>query len=341
MTSLFRIGGDDVRMVGIWGMGGVGKTTLAGAIYNEFGHNFEGKSFLANVGETSQQPNGLVHLQEQLLADVLKTSKIKVASVARGINMIKKSLCNRRVLIVLDDVNQLEQLSAIASRHDWFGMGSRILITTRNKHLLEVAEVDGLYTAKEMNGSESLELFSWHAFKTSYPPKEFVDLSRSVVVYSGGLPLALEVLGSFLFKRRIQEWRSALEKLRRIPHDQIQKKLRISFDTLSDNAVRDIFLDISCFFVGMDENYVTQVLNGCGFFAEIGVSILIQHGLLKISGGNTLMMHDLIRDMGREIVREKYPKQPGRWSRLWLHEDAFDVLKNHQVPKLSELIYFI
>jgi hypothetical protein len=119
----------------------------------------------------------------------------------------------------------LEQLNAIARSRDWFGPGSRIIITTRDEHLLKTLEVDEVYTAKEMSENESLELFSWHAFRNSYPTEDYMDLSRSVVAYSGGLPLALEVLGSFLFSRSMREWKSALEKLKRIPHDQIQKNL--------------------------------------------------------------------------------------------------------------------
>jgi uridine kinase len=64
ITSLLRVGANDVRMVGIWGMGGTGKTTISKAIYNQFFHSFEGKSFLANIRETSKQPDGQVRLQE-------------------------------------------------------------------------------------------------------------------------------------------------------------------------------------------------------------------------------------------------------------------------------------
>jgi hypothetical protein len=331
ITSLLRVGVNDVRMVGIWGMGGMGKTTISKVIYNQFFHSFEGKSFLANIRETFKQPDGQVRLQEQLLSDILKTSKIKVNNVDRGITMIQERLRGRRVLVILDDVDQLAQLKIIAGSHDWFGPGSRIIITTRDEQLLKVLEVDGVYAAKEMSENESLELFSWHAFRNSYPTKDFMDLSRSVVAYSGGLPLALEVLGSFLFSRSMQDWKDTLEKLKRIPNDQIQTKLRISFDALSDSFQKDIFLDISCFFIGMDKDYVTQILNACGFFAKIGISVLIQRCLLSVGERNKLIMHDLLRDMGREIVREEYPKIPGKRSRLWLHEDALDILATHQV----------
>ncbi|XP_059461811.1 disease resistance protein RUN1-like [Corylus avellana] len=330
ITFGLNVGANDIRMVGILGMGGIGKTTIAKAIYNQFFQGFEGKSFLANVRETSKEPRGQVHLQEQLLSDILKTSEIKISSVDKGINMIKKRLVNKALLVILDDVDQMEQLNAICRRREWFGLGSRIIITTRDEHLLKELEVDSVYRVTAMNDIDSLELFSWHAFRNSYPIKDYTDLSRSVVAYCGGLPLALEVLGSFLFSRSMLEWKSALNKLKRIPHEQIQNKLRISFDGLSDNTEKDIFLDISCFFIGMDIDYVVKILDDCGFFAKIGISVLIQRCLLKASETNKFTMHDLLRDMGREIVREKHPNKPGKWSRLWLHEDAFDILTNHE-----------
>jgi hypothetical protein len=323
-----NVGADDIQMIGILGMGGIGKTTIAKAIYNQIFNGFEGKSFLANVRETSMEPRGQFHLQEQLLSDILKTSEIKISNVDRGISMIKERLCNKAILLILDDV---DQLNAIARRRNWFGSGSIIIIITRDEHLLKELEVDSVYTVTSMNESETLELFSWHAFRNCFPTEDYIDLLRSVVAYYGGLPLALEVLGSFLFSRSMPEWKSALDKLKRIPHEQIQKKLRISFNGLCDNTERDIFLDISCFFIGMDKDYVVKILDGCGFFAEIGISVLIQRCLLKVNGTNKFTMHNLLRDMGREIISEKDPNEPGKWSRLWLHADAFDILTRHQV----------
>jgi hypothetical protein len=331
ITSMLRVGANDVYMLGIWGMGGIGKTTISKVIYNQLFHSFEGTSFLANIRETSKQPNGQVQLQEQLLFDILKTGKIKVNNVDRGIIMIKERLCGRRVLVILDDVDQLEQLKIIAGSRDWFGPGSRIIITTRDEQLLKVLEVDRVYAAKEMSESESLNLFSWHAFRNSYPTEDYMELSRSIVAYSGGLPLALEVLGSFLFSKSMQDWKDTLAKLNVIPNDQIQTKLRISFDALSDSTQKDIFLDISCFFIGMHKDFVTQILNACGFFANIGISVLIQRCLLSVDKKNKLTMHNLLQDMGREIVREEYLKKPGKCSRLWRHEDILDVLANHEV----------
>ncbi|CAL8997992.1 unnamed protein product [Prunus brigantina] len=322
---------DVVRMIGIWGMGGIGKTTLAKAIYNKFEGSFEGRSFLANVREViANQPiTGLVGLQKQLLNDILKSKgRIKFDSVAKGIEMIRERLPCKRALVIIDDADDLQQLKAIARKCDWFGPGSRIIITTRDKHLLEQIGVDSTYPAEEMDEKDALELFGWHAFESGYPNQEYLDLSKRVIRYCRGLPLALEVVGSFLIKRSTAEWKSHLEKLERSPDGDIQKILRISFDGLPDHTKREIFLDISCFFIGMDKDYVTQILDGCGFSAVIGINVLIERCLVTVSEQNKLMMHDLLRDMGREIVYENANGHPENFSRLWKREDIRDVLSD-------------
>jgi hypothetical protein len=196
--------------------------------------------------------------------------------------------------------------------------------------LLTQLEVHKKYKVEELNNWESLRLFSYHAFGMALPRNDYQELSISAVKYAGGLPLALVVLGSFLKGRSIDEWKSELEKLRRTPHEKIQKILRISFDSL-DSSTKDIFLDIACFFVDMDKEYAIKILDGCSFFPGIGMPILIQRSLVTIDCQNELKMHNLIRDMGREIVCEESPKYPGKRSRLWFHKDVLNVLYKHMV----------
>jgi len=258
----------DVLLLGMWGMGGIGKTTIAKAIYNKIGRNYEGRSFVANIREVCEQNVGQVSLQEQILFDVCKETTTKIQNIEEGKNKLKDRLCQKKVFIVLDDVNILDQLNALCGRRQWFGSGSRIIITTRDVNILRGYGVDQIYTMKEMCESESIELFSWHAFKQESPKDDFAEISRNVVEYSGGLPLALEVLGSYLFDREVTEWENVLDKLKTIPNDQVQKKLKISYDALNDDTQKDIFLDIACFFIGMVRNDVIHILNGCELYAE-------------------------------------------------------------------------
>ncbi|KAI5413575.1 hypothetical protein KIW84_057952 [Lathyrus oleraceus] len=324
---------NDVLLLGVWGMGGVGKTTIAKAIYNKIGRNFDGRSFVANIREVWEENASQVNLQEKLLFDIFKEMTTKIQSIENGKIILKDKLCHRRVLIVLDDVNTLDQLNALCGSHKWFGLGSRIIITTRDRHILRCNRVNEVYEMKNMDESESVELFSWHAFKQASPAKDFAEISRNVVEYSGGLPLALEVLGSYLFDRGLIEWHSVLEKLKIIPNDQVQKKLKISYDGLNDYTEKEIFLDIACFFIGMDRNDVILVLNGSRLFAEIGISILVERSLVTVDDKNKLGMHDLLRDMGREIIREKSPEEPEARCRLWFHDDVLDVLSNQSGTK--------
>ncbi|KAM7466160.1 hypothetical protein LguiB_013722 [Lonicera macranthoides] len=328
INSLLNFESNSIRIVGIYGMGGIGKSTIAKAIYNRSYLLFEGCCFIANVREVSKQPNGLVHIQEQILSETLKEKNFKVANVDRGMILMKERLCSKRVLIVLDDVDKLSQLNALAGQNDWFGPRSRIIITTRDKHLMNQAEVLWRHKVNNLNDKESLELFNLHAFKTTTSPDDYLELSERIIAYFGGLPLALEVFGAHLVGRPREQWESAFKRLQQIPDNQIQKQLKISFDGLDDD-VKGIFLHIACFFVGMENNLARIILNDCGFYSEIGINVLKERCLLKVDGmNNKLIMHNLVRDMGRAIVHQESPQKLGMRSRLWFHEDVEYVLQN-------------
>ena len=152
--------------------------------------------------------------------------------------------------------------------------------------------------------------------------------------YAKGLPLALEVLGSFLGTcESMDEWKSALEKLKKYPEKDITKILQISFDAL-DEPEKNIFLDIACFFNGSPKDYIMKTMDACGFFPEIGIQSLVDKSLLHMDHNgfhDTLRMHDLLEEMGKEIVRKESRNEPGRRSRIWSYKDLCHVMNNDTV----------
>ncbi|XP_039155965.1 TMV resistance protein N-like [Eucalyptus grandis] len=316
---------DDILMVGLWGQGGIGKTTLAKAIYNAIFREFQGSSFLDCVSENFKSFTDLVHLQKKLLSQVLRKELI-VFSVDEGSQLIQDRLSNKKVLIILDGVDDEHQLNALAGDGKWFGKGSRIIITTRNKHLLTSHGVysDKLYEVTTLKCGEALELFRKHAFLRSQKIEIRSNLVDSVLHYAKGLPLALEVLGSFLCGKGEHHWESTLEKLAKSPPKKINDVLKVSYDGLEDD-VKEIFLDIACFFKGQKTKHIKEVLDSCDFDTTFGVNILIERSLIS-EEDETLQMHDLIKLMGMEIVKKECCDDAGKRSRLWLYDDVLDVL---------------
>ncbi|CAL5401860.1 unnamed protein product [Camellia sinensis] len=319
----------DVGIVAICGIGGIGKTTIAKFLYNSNFSRFQGSSFLANVRETLKQPNGLLQLQKQLLSDILKGRKTKLYSVDQGIVHIKDALCCKRVLVILDDVDTMDQLDVVLGMRDWLFQGSKIIITTRRERLLRAHEVCHIHKVEILDYGESLELFSWHAFGKNRPIDGFIEDSERVVQYCGGLPLAIKVLGSSLSGKSLNVWKSQLEKLKAIPDYEVVEKLKISYDSLPDEHDKNLFLHVACFFVGMDEDWVVTILDGCDFYTTVGIQNLIDRCLLAVDERKKLVMHQLVQEMGREIVRQESPKELGERSRLWNHKDSFNVLREN------------
>ena len=98
-----------------------------------------------------------------------------------------------------------------------------------------------------MNDENALQLFSSKAFKKKHVLDDYRELSNHFLNYAAGLPLALEVLGSFLFGKSIIEWKNALERLQEFPDEAILQVLEISFNGLQ-KPQKEIFLHIACFF---------------------------------------------------------------------------------------------
>ncbi|CAL8999280.1 unnamed protein product [Prunus brigantina] len=276
-----------------------------------------------DVRETSRQPNGLVQLQLQFLYHILSGREVKIHSVSEGIKKNRDAIIPKRVLLVLDDVDDMHQIKSIFGMLDWFYLHSKIIITTRYAGLLRDHELSTckVYNIETLKANESLELFSWHAFGQAHPCEDYMKLSEMIADGCKGLPLALQVLGSSQFGRTIDVWKSALEKLKAIPNNEILQRLRISYDAVQDNPHdQNLFLHL----------HASLVLDGCDFFTIVGIENLLDRCLVTVDESQKVSMHQMICDMGREIVHLE-SKEPEKRSRLWNDTDSFNVLREKSV----------
>ncbi|KAJ8900508.1 hypothetical protein K2173_025285 [Erythroxylum novogranatense] len=323
-NRILSVEGQDVCIIGIWGMGGIGKTTIAEFIFKRLSFEFEGCCFLKDVREISKGRDLRKELISQLLGE--KDRNIYAFPETR--------LGRKRALIVIDNVDDSQQLDSLIGDPCWFGSQSVIIITGRDKQVIG-RRAGFLYKVEPLKHEEALRLFSKSAFKQNYPRNDYESLSSSIVKYAQGNPLALKVLGSSLSGKTTKEWESALKKLSKGPNKTIQDVLQIGYDRL-DGMEKDIFLHIACFFKGQNKEVVIRVFESCEFDADIIVSVLVDKCFVTIFG-NTLTMHDLMQEMGKEIVRQE-SKHPNERSRLWDPKDVFKVLALDEEAEAVESI---
>ncbi|CAA0406461.1 unnamed protein product [Arabidopsis thaliana] len=195
----------EVRTIGIWGSAGVGKTTLARYIYAEIFVNFQTHVFLDNVE----------NMKDKLLKfEGEEDPTVIISSYHDGHEITEARRKHRKILLIADDVNNMEQGKWIIEYANWFAPGSRVILISQNKNLLVDAGVMDVYEVRSLRYDEALQVFSHFAFKQPYPPSDFEELAVRAVHLAGFLPLGLRLLGSFLAGKGREEWVAALLKLK-------------------------------------------------------------------------------------------------------------------------------
>jgi hypothetical protein len=328
--------GNNVGVLSVVGMGGIGKTTLAWEVFLHFAMNdtskFEKQSFLKNVRESP-----VLDLQKQLVRDLLQEDVKSREDFNRWFNLFM----GRKVLIVIDDIDKKPQFEQLIPEINKLARGSRVLITSRDRNLVAniMEKAECKYASHEvaaLNNPDARQLFNSHAFHSSNVTDGFHDVAQRVADACAGLPLALEVIGSLLFDKRKEHDLDCWEQTIKTLHEEndILDKLKISYDGLSTSASQLMFLDIACFFIGKHETMAMQIFQSCKYDYKgpaASFRSLVDKSLVKLDGDGRIVMHDLLRDMGREVVKNQSLMDKAPPSHLWDPEIAERVLAHREV----------
>jgi hypothetical protein len=335
---------DQVGIVGIVGTGGIGKTTLAKEVYNDCAkrQRFECQSFLRDVRARDQ-----LSLQKQLVRDLLEQDLQNTEDFYHCFNRLSK-----KVLIVVDDIDDKSQFDHLIPALDKLLLrGSRILVTSRDWNVLNVItrrDLGGasrLYEMQKLNASYSQQLFIWHAFYSERASDGLQDLAMAVADACSGIPLALEVIGAYLFDMKAPEhevvWKDAAKSLKE-DHGAMDHKLQnmfnLTYEGLSSQADKMMFLDIASLMIGCHEAWAMDLWESCiscscgsSKSPHLSLMRLIDKSLVKLDIHKRIRTHDVLRDMGRDVVRRQSLQEVGECIHLWEHRKAREVFEKGKV----------
>jgi hypothetical protein len=322
VKDLLLTKGDDAsaHYVGVWGMGGVGKTLLAQRVHNsmDLQQNFQEVLWLT-VGQNPNIMSLYGNLSNQLGGPNLNYQDGQVECKHK----LYARLSHTRALLILDDVwesNVVEWLDVAK------GPGSVTLLTTRNQHVLQrVRAIEVGLTNLSM--ADSWSLFCVHAFgQSSIVPHELEATARLVAKECKGLPLALKVTGGVMAgKKSLGEWKRELNKLQDSCVNnqdvgiQLFEHLKISYDDLRNvdhpNA-KESFL----YFAAFPEDAMIRQTTLCDYRAAEGLvpghvgdereedvyhvlGLLIGRSLIELGDERFCKIHDVIQDLAFYIIQ--------------------------------------
>ncbi|CAM6016409.1 unnamed protein product [Sphagnum balticum] len=299
-------------IVGLVGMGGIGKTTLSSKFYHLFHNQYDKSSFLEDVNSKDN-----IDVIKQLLHDLCGKNKDENVN-KEDLDKIKQCMISKKVLVVVDNVGKAKNLTSLpiiidkAARNPTFK--SRVLVNCRNWQSLKFhVHENGKVVMDPLNEKQAKDLFMFHALGNGnhVPTKDFNDICMKIIKACGGLPLSLKVLGSFLCDtKELEIWKGALNTLKSgqsftggNDNEELWNVLKISYDHL-DRQHQNMFLDIACFLGGLKINTICRAWSGDYSHPKFGLQNLQHRSLIQWKEGGILYIHEQLRDMGQNIAME-------------------------------------
>ncbi|XP_057991814.1 probable disease resistance protein At4g27220 isoform X1 [Hevea brasiliensis] len=303
------------NMIGVYGLGGVGKTTLAKEVRRKA---IEDKLFDVVLMVTVSETPELRKIQGTI-ADMLGLELKEETEEGRACRLRQRLLKEKKILVILDDIwEQLEpEKLGIPFGNDH--KGCKIFLTSRREDIL----------SRDMGTQESFELRvlseaeAWSLFVTvvgDVTNQDLRSIASEVAKKCAGLPVLIVTVAGALKNRDLNEWNVALKELSKVDNEGIQSKvyatLKLSYNHLANEELKSFFLlcaqiaqsdiqirDLLLYSMGLDllrgKDTVADARNKVyKLVRDLKASCLLLDG----DRNGSLKMHDVVRDTALDIA---------------------------------------
>ncbi|KAG0601111.1 hypothetical protein M758_11G084800 [Ceratodon purpureus] len=304
-----------VSILVLWGVGGIGKSTLARELYNRLKGTFAVSCYVEDLTNEVIRGGGIVKVQKHILKYLCPNEGQEFENKNKGKTILEERLSKKRIFVVLDDVPDNGELYYWISSK-MLTKGSMCIVTTRNRRVVEklnnfdMKKAVHVYNVQGLGSEDSKRVFASYAFGGYWNEKTgFEELVAEISEACRGVPLVLKVCGALLKGREDAGfWNEVLKELRRGTFDddgrRIFECLKISFDALPQEC-QEMFLDITCALLGKPKDMAILAWKSHGWSPIKGIEILVERALVTVDNSGRFRMHDHLRDMGRRMVREQ------------------------------------
>ncbi|KAK8466165.1 hypothetical protein PHAVU_008G020700 [Phaseolus vulgaris] len=314
-----------VLTVGIYGIGGVGKTFLATYMQSEIKRK---KTFNDVLWVTVSHDFTIFKLQQQI-AEIIKVKLYGDDERKRAMILVSELEKRKKIVLILDDVWKYIDLEKVGIPLEVKGV--KLIITSRLKHVFEQMDCQSInmisVSPLSIYFDEAWELFllkHGHRGTPSTLPPEVENIARDIVRKCDGLPLGISVIARFMKgKTDIHWWRYVLNKLDTLEmgvemQEEVLSVLRRSYDNLTEKDVQKCFLYSALLPNDLERDDLIMklvergLLNGKRSLKEIFdegnvmLDKLINHSLL--SANYLTVMHGSVREMAWNILKESGSK---------------------------------
>jgi len=310
-----------VSMIGLVGLGGAGKTTLA----TEVGKKAEEmKLFEKVVMATVSQPLNIRSIQDQII-DQLGFKLMEESDIGRA-QRLSERLRKGKTLVILDDVWEKLNFQALGIPLDESGKGCCVFITTRSKEVCTYMQCQRTIELDLLSDEEAWTLFTHYSNITNGSFEALKGVARKIVNECKGLPIAIVTVGSTLKDKTIANFELALSRLENSKPLDVPKGftspyvcLELSYNNLTNPLAQSLLLLCSMFPEDCEIDLEDLFRFGRGFDTigrfgtmenarrEMDEAIDMLKNcflLMHVKEKQRVKMHDLVRDVALWIARK-------------------------------------